>query len=176
MKRIFLHLLLVAALFGYLQTQLGFAATNDSSFRAFLARWEEAVTRFQNGDPTLWKQNLSHRDDVTILGVFGGYDRGWKQVAERADWAAAQFKESGAKVRVEYLEQGVSGDLAYTVSIQRSEARVGDQKGPAPLALRVTHIFRKENGAWKVLHRHSDPLVEKKAPSGSSTSSDSKIH
>jgi ketosteroid isomerase-like protein len=58
----------------------------------------------------------------------------------------------------------VSGDLAYTVAIERSEVRVAGQDKPAPMALRVTHIFRKEDGAWKLVHRHADPLMNKTAP------------
>jgi ketosteroid isomerase-like protein len=67
-------------------------------------------------------------------------------------------------VNVEYLNIGVSGDLAFTVAIERQkEARVGDEP-PTQRALRATQIFRKEAGAWKLLHRHADPLIEKRAP------------
>jgi ketosteroid isomerase-like protein len=31
------------------------------------------------------------------------------------------------------------------------------------MALRVTHVFRKEDGAWKLVLRHADPLVAKTA-------------
>lgn len=40
---------------------------------------------------------------------------------------------------------------------------VGQDKA-APMALRVTHIFRKEEGTWKLVHRHADPLIGKTAP------------
>jgi len=163
-KKIFLLVLLVSALSGYAQTQVGSPAAGDSSLQAFLARWEECITRFINGDPTLWKQNASHRDDVTIFGAFGGHEKGWKEVGPRYDWASSQFKESGAKVRVEYLNSGVDGGLAFTVTIEREQVRLADQNGLAPRALRVTQIFRKEDGAWKLLHRHADPLIDKKAP------------
>jgi ketosteroid isomerase-like protein len=137
----------------------------DSNFRAFLAQWEEAQSRFINGDPTLWKQNASHGADVTILGGFGGHgEKGWDAVGARYDWASSQYKEGSATLKVEYINVGVNGDMAYTVSIERqTEARVGDQP-PTERALRATQIFRKEAGAWKLVHRHGDPLVEKRAP------------
>lgn len=140
------------------------AAVGDSSLQSFLPKFEEGISRFINGDPTLWKQNASRRDDVTIMGAWGAYEKGWKEAGPRYDWAAARFRESGAKVKVEYLSSGVSGDLAYTVAVERSEARLVDQDKPAPMALRVTLIFRKEDGVWKLVHRHADPLIDKTAP------------
>ena len=32
------------------------------------------------------------------------------------------------------------------------------------MALRTNHIFRKEEGAWKLVLRHADPLIAKTAP------------
>ena len=64
----------------------------------------------------------------------------------------------------EYLSSGVSGDLAYTVAIERSESRVVSQDAPARMSLRVTHLFRREEGEWKLIHRQADPLVEETSP------------
>ena len=168
MKKILLLVLLVCTLFGCTQTQVRQDTTSaDSSFRAFLPEWETAQSRFINGDPTLWKQHASHRDDVTILGGFGGNgEKGWDAVGARYNWASSQYKSGGATVKVEYLSIVVNGDLAFTVGIERQEeARVGDQQNPARRALRATQIFRREDGAWKLLHRHADPLIEKQVPS-----------
>ena len=136
----------------------------DSSFRAFLPRFEAGITRFINGDPTLWKSIASHGDDVTIMGAWGAYEHGWKEAGPRYDWAAARFLESGATVDVEYLSSFVSGDLAYTVAIERSRARVIGQEEPASMPLRVTHVYRKEGGEWRMVHRHADPLTTKTTP------------
>lgn len=159
--------LFVCTLFGYAQAQVRQDASADPSFRAFLPEWEKAQSRFINGDPTLWKQHTSHREDVTILGGFGGYgEKGWGAVGARYDWAASQYKGGGATLKVEYLNVVVSGDLAFTVGIERQEgARVGDQQSPGRRALRATQIFRREDGPWKLLHRHADPLLEKQTPS-----------
>ena len=84
----------------------------------------------------------------------------------RSNFVEAEFlAKRGAKKQIEYLNTASGGEFAFSVAIEREEVRVGDQDKPAPRALRVTQIFRKENGEWKLLHRHADPLVEKKAPS-----------
>jgi ketosteroid isomerase-like protein len=165
MKRRLSSVLLVSVLFGSAQAQVRGDANDESSFRAFLPLWEQAISRFINGDPTLWKQNASQGDDATVFGAFGGYEKGWKEVGPRYEWASSQFKESGAKITVEYINVEVSGDLAYTVGIERGEERLGNLDKPAPRALRATQVFRREKGAWKLLHRHADALVDKKAPS-----------
>jgi ketosteroid isomerase-like protein len=129
-----------------------------------LPPFEAATSRFLNGDPTRWKPQASRRDDVTLMGAWGAYEQGWNAVGPRYEWAAARLRDSGATVMVEYLASGVSGDLAYTVAIERSEVRPVDQDTPAPMALRVTHIFQQEDGVWTLVHRHADPLMGKTAP------------
>jgi ketosteroid isomerase-like protein len=62
---------------------------------------------------------------------------------------------------VERLATGVSGDLGYSVWLEHSEVRVPGRDAPAPITLRVTHIFRREECAWRLVHRHGDPIVEK---------------
>lgn len=164
MKKILLLLSVVSALSGCGQTEVRPTPASDSGLQAFLPQWETAQSRFVTGDPSLWKQNASQGDDVTILGAFGGYEKGWNEVGPRYDWASSQYKDSGARMKVEYLNTGVSGDLGFTVAIERQEeVRLGGQN-PTQRALRVTQVFRKENGAWKLMHRHADPLMEKKAP------------
>ncbi len=55
----------------------------------------------------------------------------------------------------------MSGDLAYTVWIERGEVRVTEREELSPMVLRVTHLYRREDGNWKIIHRHADPVIEK---------------
>jgi hypothetical protein len=156
-------LLVVIALF--ITTKAQEVPVSDASFQEFLAGFENGTSGFMNGDNTLWKENASHSSTATIMGSWGAYEKGWhEEVNARYDWAAARFLESGAKIDVEYLSKVVGGDMAYTVAIERSTALIIGQDKPAPLALRVTHIYMKEDGIWKLVHRHADPLLEKTAP------------
>jgi ketosteroid isomerase-like protein len=152
---------------GYTQANFDPATITDSSFKAFLPKWETYIDSISSGNPTLVKENASHSDDITIMGAFGGYEKGWKQVGARYDWAAAQMKGSQPKKgKTEYIDIVVSGDLAFTVAIGSVVQGATTNEKDHPL--RVTEIFRKENGAWKLLHRHADPLIEKKAPTAPS--------
>ena len=165
MKRLLLLVILACAPFGHAQEQARRDETAERSFRAFLAEWEAAQARLLEGDPVQWKRMSSQGEDATIMGAFGGYEKGWKEVGPRYDWAAAQYRERKASVKTEYLSVVVSGDLAFTVAVERQdEARPGGQ-GPAGRELRATQVFRREGGSWKLLHRHADPLMEKRAPS-----------
>ena len=44
--------------------------------------------------------------------------------------------------------------------IERGQVRVEGRDAAGPLAVRVTHIFRRETGAWRIIHRHGDPITE----------------
>ena len=136
----------------------------DPSLRQFLESFEEGTRRFINGDTALWMDNVSRRDDAMIMGAWGAHEKGWPEVQARYQWAGARFRDNSATLTVEYLTSIRSGDLAFTTAIERSEVKVAGQEKAAPMALRVTHIFRKENGAWKLVLRHADPLVAKAAP------------
>ena len=119
MRRLLLLVTLACAPICYAQTEARRDETAAKSFRAFLAEWEEARDRILEGDTTQWKQRASQGDDATIMDAFGGYEKVWKEVGPRYDWVAAQYKDRKASVKREYLSVVVSGDMAFTVAIER---------------------------------------------------------
>jgi ketosteroid isomerase-like protein len=62
------------------------------------------------------------------------------------------------------VSTGIGTDLAYTVEVESYRARVGGAEEIVPVALRVTTIFWREEGMWKVVHRHADPITAPRPP------------
>jgi ketosteroid isomerase-like protein len=101
-------------------------------------------------------------DEGTILGAIGGYSRGGRDTSERQKGVAAQWRSGTGDV--EFVNGGVSGDVAWLVMIER--ATVSFTSDPAGTErrwdLRVTEIFRRSGSDWVRLHRHADPLVDRR--------------
>ena len=134
-------------------------------FERFLQRYEAANTAFVNGDPRPWLSIVAARDPQSIFGGFGGMgESGTAEVNRRYLLAANAFRPSGAEVDFEYLVKDVRGKLAYTVAIERGEVLYAGQTEQRPQVLRSTMIFRFEHGAWKIVHRHADTMVDLELP------------
>jgi ketosteroid isomerase-like protein len=82
----------------------------------------------------------------------------WEQVAKTMERAASHFRE-GEIVGFENVANYVSAELAYIVEVERGKSKVGGRDDITPLGVRVTSIFRPEEGTWKVVHRHADPIT-----------------
>jgi ketosteroid isomerase-like protein len=95
---------------------------------------------------------------VTLANPFGPPARGWDEVSATLDRAAANYRDGGA-VGFENVSTVITSDLAYTVEMERYQARVGGAADVTPVAARVTTVFRREDGGWKVIHRHADPIT-----------------
>ena len=104
------------------------------------------------------KKLTSHRDDVTLANPLGPPAHGWDEVAAATDRAAAQFRD-GENIGFEVIEKYVTPELAYVLRIERAKAKVGGREDVTSIALRATMIFRPEDGEWKVVHRHADPIT-----------------
>ena len=120
---------------------------------------EEAIHR---GDVGPRMEMWSKHDPVTLFGAWGPCKSGWDEVSRIFRWVASRFSESRS-YDFELVAAGVSGDLAYTVGYERSTASV-DGGPPEPNTLRVTHVYRREDGEWKIVHRHGDHLPFDQSP------------
>jgi ketosteroid isomerase-like protein len=133
--------------------------TTQEDFQKAINEIQSATQRFCNGDANPIKACWSHTDDATMMGGWGLYEQTWDQVGPRLEWAAARFLEG--KGSFETLAFGQDGNLGYSVWLEKYDAKVQGSDTVRPLALRVTQIYRREGGAWKIIHRHADAIMEK---------------
>ena len=134
----------------------------DSDLAAFIERDREALDAIVRGDPEPKKKLYSRRDDATLANPFGPPARGWQKVAETLERAASQLRE-GKALAFERISEYATAELAYIVEIERYYGKVGTSEA-APNALRVTTIFRREHGEWRIVHRHADPITGPRPP------------
>ena len=128
-----------------------------------LEEYHQAGREITNGNPEVYKRLYSRRDDVTLSNPFGPPVRGWTEVSATLDRAAEKYRD-GEVVGFENVSTGIGSDLAYTVEVESYRARVGGADEIASVVLRVTTIFRREEGMWKVVHRHADPITAPRPP------------
>jgi ketosteroid isomerase-like protein len=123
-----------------------------------IEEYHRAGLEITNGNSEAYKPLYSRRDDVTLANPFGPPVRGWSAVSATLDGAAGNYRD-GEVVGFESVSKVITPDLAYTVEIESYRARVGGADEMVPVAVRVTTIFRREEGIWKVVHRHADPIT-----------------
>jgi ketosteroid isomerase-like protein len=127
-----------------------------------LPRQIEAEIALHNGDVEPRLAMWSADDPVTLFGAYGMAKSGWDEVSEVFRRLAARFSNL-ADYDYELVAAGASGDLAYTVGVERHSVSI--EGGPVkPHTIRVTHVYRREDGEWKIVHRHGDELEIRDLP------------
>jgi ketosteroid isomerase-like protein len=123
-----------------------------------IEQFQRALNEFLKGNPEPNKEMFSHQQDVSLANPFGPPVRGREQVAATMERAASNLRD-GEIVAFEKIAKYVTPELAYTVWLERQQAKVSGREDITPFALRVTMIYRPEEGTWKVVHRHADPIT-----------------
>jgi ketosteroid isomerase-like protein len=128
-----------------------------------IEQYHRALDAFVKGDPEPDKRLYSRRDDVTLANPLGPPNRGWTQVEAAMERAASQLRD-GEVLTFERISEYATADLAYIVEIERYRMKVGGSDEIGASSLRVTTIFRREDGEWRIVHRHADPITVPRAP------------
>jgi ketosteroid isomerase-like protein len=134
-----------------------------SDLDQFVVQYHDALDEFFRGNPEPAKMLYSHLEDASLANPFGPVATGWQQVAETMERAASSYRD-GKATEFETVAQYVTPDLAYIVEVERFKAKIGGNEEFASGALRVTSIFRREGGGWKIVHRHADPITTLRPP------------
>jgi ketosteroid isomerase-like protein len=136
--------------------KLALAAEKDEKgVRNAAAQFYAALNEMFTGDLGPMKSVWSHADDVTYMGPGGGFQVGWSDVLK--NWEAQAAMKLGGKVEPAEMRITVGTDLAVVSNYEKGENT--NAKGePQKVSIRATNVFRKEDGAWKMIGHHTDLL------------------
>jgi ketosteroid isomerase-like protein len=123
-----------------------------------IEQYYRAQRQFLRGNPEPVKDLFSRGEDATLANPYGPPVRGGEKVAKAVEHAAS-LRTDGTFVGWQIVAKHVTPELAYVVQIERAEAKIGAREDITPYAVRATMIFRPEDGEWKVVHRHADPIT-----------------
>ena len=124
----------------------------EDEVRDASSKFYAALNRMANGDAGPLAGVWSHSAEVTTMHPIGGREVGWDQV--RKSWEQVAQLSSGGQVELADQAIRVAGDLAYELGVERGRLTLAGQE--VTIDHRVTNIYRREAGAWKVVHHHAD--------------------
>lgn len=121
-----------------------------------LEEFRSAANAMARGDPGGVKALYSRADDVTLANPFGHAVRGWAEVAAALEYVSSRFSE-GEVTEFNNIARYEGVDLVTFLDVEHWRTRVGG-KDPSDFDLRVSSSYRNEDGEWKLVHRHADPI------------------
>ncbi|MWB97806.1 DUF4440 domain-containing protein [Agromyces sp. MMS17-SY077] len=127
--------------------------SDDDEFLGWLdTEYTEAERELLSGDARARAAIWSRTDPVSVLGAWRN-GLGRAGVVEAFEEIARSFTDC-REFAFDLIAHDVIGDMAYTVGYERFTTSIDGS--PRTLTLRVTQVYRREDGAWRVAHRHAD--------------------
>ena len=96
----------------------------------------------------------SGKEPVSVLGAWRNAT-GQQELDELFAALAMSFSDC-TSYAFELVASDVVGDMAYTAGFEHISASIDGQ--PRTYSLRVTQVYRREQGEWRVAHRHGDTV------------------
>ncbi|MFJ4776772.1 nuclear transport factor 2 family protein [Streptomyces sp. NPDC088762] len=116
----------------------------------------EAELALHNGDAAPRRAIWSRNEPVSVLGAWRNATG--QEELDRLFAALGKSFSDCTSYAFELLACDVSGDMAYTAGLEHTSASVDGR--PRSYTLRATQVYRREDGEWRVAHRHGDAVAE----------------
>jgi ketosteroid isomerase-like protein len=126
--------------------------STEGDVRKASEQFYTALNRMIEGDSSLLSGVWAHGATVTTMHPIGGRQVGWDKVLDSFQQVAGIA--SAGQVKLEDQIIHVIGDLAYELGVERGQATFAGQQ--VTLDHRVTNVYRREAGRWKIVHHHTD--------------------
>jgi ketosteroid isomerase-like protein len=127
----------------------------DADAVEFLERCHDALRQHTGGNPRPYLDLWSQADDVSLMGGVGGHQVGIAAVSDLLTAAAKTLNYTTWDA--ENLVASFSDTLGFTVELERLTREIDGET--ESMSLRATSVYRREDGEWKVIHRHGDGLM-----------------
>ena len=124
-------------------------------FKEFMQRRKAAANSYVNGDAAPLEEISARELPATFFSPKGDFQKGAAEVIETYKSDANSFENGGA-TEFQIFQMAAEGGIAYWVGLQIAYTRIKGRAEPVQFRLRVTEIFRREEGVWKLVHRHAD--------------------
>lgn len=136
------------------KTSAGAAKLDD--FATFLERRKAIASDYVSGNASSLDEILPAGGDASFFPPTGGIVTGAAAIKKRYDDDVHAFAADGTtELRFSHSE---AGQLAFWSGTQIADVTLGGTK--RHMEIRITEIFRREGGEWKLIHRHADQNVE----------------
>ena len=120
-----------------------------------VATFYASLNALFEGEVLPMQQVWSHADDVTYMGPLGGIETGWDEVS--AIWQHQADLTLGGYIEPSEIDITIGNDLAF-VECYEVGGNLESSGKPLNISIRATSQFRKENGEWKMIGHHTDPI------------------
>lgn len=124
----------------------------EGEVRGASAQFYAALNRMLKGDAGPMQGIWSHGADVTAMHPIGGRHVGWDAV--RTSFEKVSELASDGKVELRDQLVHIIGDVGYEAGVERGRVTLAAE--PVTIEHRVTNIYRREGGIWKIIHHHTD--------------------
>ena len=123
--------------------------STEDEVKAASDRFYSALSRMDVARlPEVW----SHSESVTTMHPMGGEQVGWQAVRESFEQAAGAMTDVHVEIADQIIQAGE--DMAYEVGVERGHGKVAGET--ISIEHRVTNVYRREAGGWKLVHHHTD--------------------
>jgi ketosteroid isomerase-like protein len=116
----------------------------------------EAELALHNGDSAPRRALWSRNEPVSVLGAWRNA-HGQHELDALFSALGESFSDC-SWYEFEVMSYDVIGDTAYTAGFEHTTASVDGE--PRTYTLRATQVYRREDDAWRVVHRHADTVSE----------------
>lgn len=126
----------------------------DQSFHDFFQVRTLAAKDYVRGRFDLLDEIIAHQGEATFFGPQGDVVSGAEEVARRYSNDVGAFIEGDTYFEI--LQHASNENLAFWTGYQVANVHFKGQPEFTDMRIRVTEIFIKTDGRWRLIHRHAD--------------------